>query len=307
LGLPISKQLIEQQGGTITVKSQLNSGSVFSFVLPFKKISTQQLAETNSSQLKQEIPVADLQGLKVLVVDDTKINQQVAALTLQKWNAQVLIANSAKEAFDILSNEIIQVVLMDVTMPEMDGYETTKYIRTNFREPTCKVPIIAITAAAFVGDREKCLAAGMNDYISKPFNPELLLKAIVNLIPTAQLNHQENTLSDLSLLYERAAGDNQFIKEMLECYIQELPLYVAEMELFLEQKDWKEVSKQAHKMKSPIALIGATKLQEAYTNIELGILSQDNHHVVLQEIHRAQKQCLDLVEELKTELQKFIA
>lgn len=305
LGLPISKQLVEQQGGTISVKSQLNSGSVFSFVLPFKKVNTNNLTEVNTSQFKHDIPVADLQGLRVLVVDDTKINQQVAALTLQKWNTQVLIANSAREAFDILNNDIIQIILMDVTMPEMDGYEATKYIRNNFKNPVCNVPIIAITAAAFVGDREKCLAAGMNDYISKPFNPELLLKAIVNLIPTTQLTHQENSLSDLSLLYERAAGDNQFIKEMLECYIQELPLYVTEMELFLEQKDWNEVSKQAHKMKSPIALIGATKLQTAYTKIELEALIQDKRHDVVNEIRQAQKQCLDLVEELKTELQKF--
>lgn len=306
LGLPISKQLIEQQGGNIYVSSKLNIGSVFSFNLPFKKVSTQTShSDTNPLDFKNQIPIADLNGLRVLVVDDTKINQQVASLTLQKWNTLVFIANSAKEAYDLLHKGIVDIVLMDVSMPEIDGYEATKHIRANLPHPTCNVPIIAITAAAFVGDKEKCLAAGMNDYISKPFNPDVLLKAIIQLIPTTQLTHKTNSLSDLSLLYERAAGDNQFIKEMLECYIQELPLYVAEMELFLNQKDWEEVSKQAHKMKSPIALIGATKLKEAYSKIELDALNQQNHPDLSGVIHHAQKQCLDMVEEIKLELQKF--
>lgn len=145
----------------------------------------------------------------------------------------------------------------------------------------------------------------MNDYICKPFNPDALLKAIVQLVSTILLTHKPNPLSDLSILYERAAGDNLFVKEMLECYIQELPLYVVEMELFLVQKDWKEVSKQAQKMKSPIALIGAVKLKDSYSQIEIEALNHDKHQDLFQVIHHAQKQCLDMVEELKLELQKF--
>jgi signal transduction histidine kinase len=122
LGLAIAKQLIEQQGGTISVSSKVNQGSVFLFTLPFKT------REKGNKKLKHEIGGVnnfnkpDLFGISILIVDDNKINQRVAALTLQKWNVNVELADSAKMAFNILDKKKADLILMDITMPEIDGF-----------------------------------------------------------------------------------------------------------------------------------------------------------------------------------------
>ncbi len=302
LGLPITKQLVEQQDGTISVISKLNVGSIFSFTLRFKKVITNS-AESNHHHFNFSVfPKADLEGMHVLIVDDNKINQQVASLTLQKWNAQTVVSNSAMDAFDLLDKHHFDLILMDVTMPEIDGFEATGKIRKHSDPRIANLPIIAITAAAFIADKNKCIEAGMNDYISKPFDPTDLLNKIHKLLPATSNNQKKLELCDLTLLKDRAAGDSGFIKEILESYTQEMPLYIAEMELFLNKKDWQEVSKQAHKMKSPIALMGATKLKELYAKIEIEATLNKDHESLIKQIRIAQKQCLKTVDELKREL-----
>lgn len=303
LGLAITKQLIEQQDGSITVSSKINVGSVFSFNLKFKKVFSLTSDHTNHRFSFLAFPQADLSGFNVLVVDDNKINQQVAALTLKKWNVDATVATSAAEALDLLQQIKFDLVLMDVTMPEMDGFDATREIRKNPIPQIAKIPIVAITAAAFVGDKEKCLAAGMNDYISKPFNPEDLLKKLMVFLPGNKMIREMKNC-DLTVLYERSAGDQNFIREILQTYIQEMPMYIAEMELFLDKMDWNEISKQAHKMKSPIALMGAAELKELYAKIEIEALSNSNKTDLVSLIRFAQKQCLHTVEELKMELVK---
>ncbi len=302
LGLSITKQLVEQQGGTVSVKSKLNAGSVFSFVLEFKKNKAIKIVSEHKLPLLSSAPYANLKGVCVLVVDDNKINQRVASLTLQKWDVEVELADSAQEAYHILKAKPVNLVLMDITMPDIDGFEATKHIRTTFGEPLCHIPIIAMTAAAFIGDREKCLAAGMNDYISKPFAAEDLLQKMLQLLP-AQYN--KKNVSDLSLIYERADGDKQFLKEIMECYILEMPVYIKELEAFLAAEDFEGISRQAHKMKSPVALMGALELKELYASIETDAKQHKNIHVLAEQIKTAQQKCVQTVEELKYEFEKL--
>ncbi len=300
LGLSISKQLVEQQGGTVAVKSKVNHGSTFSFTLGFKKPRNKKIVTDEPVTLLSNVPNADLDGVCVLIVDDNKINQRVAALTLQKWNVQTEIADSAKDAYEILARKKVDLILMDITMPEIDGFEATKHIRTFFQAPLCNIPIVAMTAAAFIGDKEKCLAAGMNDYISKPFLAEDLLQKITGLLPKRSFK-----ISDLTLIHERAAGDNQFLKEILECYIVEMPVYIEEMNAFVSAKDLDGIIAQAHKMKSPVALMGALSLKELYAEIELEAKQNMDFIELTKKINIAQKQCAITVEELKTEFQKL--
>lgn len=301
LGLSITKQLVEQQGGTVSVKSKLNEGSVFSFILEFKKHKVLTIFPAIKPAIQPVAPYANLKGAVVLVVDDNKINQRVASLTLQKWNIRVELADSASDAYRILEQQAVDLVLMDITMPDIDGFEATKHIRKNFRAPLCHIPIIAMTAAAFIGDREKCLAAGMNDYISKPFVAEDLLQKILQLLPAYHKQH----VSDLSLIYERADGDKQFLKEIIECYILEMPVYIREMEEYVSAKDLEGISKQAHKMKSPVALMGALELKELYASIEADAKQQKDMDELAIQINIAQQKCLQTVEELKDEFKKL--
>lgn len=304
LGLSISKQLVEQQGGTVSVKSQLNVGSTFSFTLAFKKNKIKKGSIDESLNVMSSIPKADLSGICVLVVDDNKINQRVALLTLQKWNIIVELADGAEEAYALLEQKKISLILMDITMPDIDGFEATKHIRTNFQAPICNTPVIAMTAAAFIGDKEKCLAAGMNDYISKPFSAEDLLQKIKLLLPNVATDSKTN-FSDLTLIYERADGDMQFLKEIIECYIIEMPIYIKEMDDYLASKDYEEISKQAHKMKAPIALMGALALKELYISIEIDAKQNKDIDTLAKQIAIAKAQCLKTVEELKEEFKKL--
>ncbi|MDF2453333.1 MAG: rpfC 3 [Bacteroidota bacterium] len=304
LGLSISKQLVEQQGGTVSVKSQIDEGSTFSFTLSFKKQQDKTAHTNDYLGLFSSIPQANLNGVSVLIVDDNKINLRVASLTLQKWNMKTELAESALESYHILKEKKIDLILMDITMPEIDGLEATRYIRANFLSPISNLPIIAMTAAAFIGDKEKCLNAGMNDYISKPFSAEELLQKIAQLLPQQSFELKKN-FSDLSLIYERADGDIVFLKEIIECYILEMPEYVREMNEFLTEKDYTGISKQAHKMKAPIALMGALSLKELYATIETGARQNIDIDEISKQIEIAQKQCLETVEELKSEFIKL--
>jgi len=174
LGLTITKQLIELQGGSINVSSKAGVGSTFSFFLVLKK-GNLSIASEIIADNKQSHAFTDVQ---ILLVEDNLINQKVASYTLTKQGAQVEIANHGKEAIIMLEKKKYDIILMDIQMPEMDGFETTHYIRNSIKESISTTPIIAMTASALVSERAKCLASGMNDYISKPFQAKELYEKI---------------------------------------------------------------------------------------------------------------------------------
>ena len=175
LGLTITRQLIELQGGTIHVKSKEGEGSSFVFNLTIKKSNSQRYPPLPIIQPERR---CNLEQINILLVEDNIINQKVAAKSLTNLGATVQIANNGKEAIALLNKQTYHIVLMDIQMPEMDGYEATKIIRTEMQEPTRSIPIIAMTASALIADRDNCLAAGMNDYIAKPFNTQKLCEKV---------------------------------------------------------------------------------------------------------------------------------
>lgn len=166
LGLTITKQLIELQGGKIHIESTPGSGSTFSFYLKIKKGNQQYRIP------KENIGVTvshELSGVHILLVEDNLMNQKVAVKTLARQGAEVDIANNGKEAIIQLNKKEYNIILMDIQMPEMDGFDTTKYIRNEMGAQFDKIPIIAMTASALASEKNKCLSIGMNDYLSKPF------------------------------------------------------------------------------------------------------------------------------------------
>ena len=167
LGLVISKQLSESLGGTLTVTSSPGEGSCFTLNLPLVEPeqgvgSSIDTMTPNSNEENQ-----DFQGYKVLIVEDNSVNRKVAAAILRKLNVDVALAEDGKVALEKVERENFDLILMDCSMPVMDGYEATRKIRS-LPEPACDVPIVALTANALAGDESRCREAGMDDYISKP-------------------------------------------------------------------------------------------------------------------------------------------
>ncbi len=180
LGLTIVKQLVEMQGGSISVESQVDKGSTFCFILRFEKVVTSSIQSGQTTAVNE--PALRLEGLRILLVEDDKLSQRVAAIMLGKWGATVEIAENGRMAIQKLTTNFYDIVLMDVITPEMDGYETTSYIRNEMNGTINRIPILAMTASASVNAREKVLACGMNDYITKPFEPDNLCTKIIRLI-----------------------------------------------------------------------------------------------------------------------------
>lgn len=186
LGLPISKQLIQMMGGDIWVDSAPNSGSTFQFTVQFQRGRPEDLKQTPKQPFDLQDngsgPPNRLKSLKVLLAEDTPVNQKLATRVLEKRGHVVKVASDGQKTLEALDKEDFDLVLMDVQMPGMDGLEATKTIRRNEQNSGRHIPIVAMTAYAMTGDKERCLEAGMDDYISKPINASELFQVIDRVI-----------------------------------------------------------------------------------------------------------------------------
>ncbi len=175
LGLSICRRLVELMGGQIEVESTLGRGSLFRIRIPFRRAALEPAEPPSSGQSADHLPP----GLRVLLVEDNATNQKVAEALLRKMDCRVSLVGNGEEALRWLAAERCDIVLMDCQMPVMDGFEASQRLRAGEAGPeAAALPIIALTANAMQGDREQCLAAGMNDYIAKPFSRLALLKAL---------------------------------------------------------------------------------------------------------------------------------
>jgi len=175
LGLAIVKQLVERQGGTIKVASKLGKGSTFSFVLTFEKAPV----ENENIKVKEKVKEKEKEKVKVLVAEDVLLNQLLIKIIIAEFGFEVEVANNGKIAIEMLQKNNYDIVLMDLQMPEMNGFEATNYMREQMKS---KIPIIALTADVTTVDLEKCKALGMNDYVSKPIDEKLLYSKIMKCL-----------------------------------------------------------------------------------------------------------------------------
>jgi signal transduction histidine kinase len=182
LGLTISRQLVEMQGGLIRLDSKLGKGSTFSFSLSFGIGDETMLKQEDKEDLQANIDTLD--RARILLVEDNHFNQMVAVDTLMDMvkTIDIEVADNGKIAIEKIRNGSYQLVLMDVHMPEMDGYETSKYIRTQMPDGKKSIPIMAMTASVTNDEIQNCFNAGMNEYISKPFDPNDLVRKIAKLL-----------------------------------------------------------------------------------------------------------------------------
>jgi len=179
LGLAIATQIVAMMDGNIEVESEVGQGSVFRFTAQFSlpdSSTVQRIAEQDEGEEQPAVP-----SLHILVVEDNAFNQRLAMSLLQKQGHQVVVASDGRTALDLWAQSSFDLIMMDVQMPEMDGFEVTAAIRAAERATGAHILILATTAHALVGDRERCLDAGMDEYISKPIHAKTLNSTLAKL------------------------------------------------------------------------------------------------------------------------------
>ena len=258
LGLAIVKHLVEAQGGTISVNSTLNQGSVFSFILSFQKTEEVEVPESELINLKEEI-----RNIKVLVVEDIPLNQLLMKTVLDDYGFERDIAGNGRIAIEKLQAKSYDIVLMDLQMPEMNGFEAAEFIRNKLNS---KIPIIALTADVTTVDLAKCKAVGMNDYIAKPLDEKLLYTKIVSLVKKqsssfkmiekveADINMVKCT--DMDYLNRRTKSDPALMMEMISLYLEQTPPLIRLMKQSFHNEDWESLYSAVHKMIPSFSIMG---------------------------------------------------
>ncbi|MFZ5554391.1 MAG: PAS domain S-box protein [Bacteroidota bacterium] len=192
LGLSIVKKLVEIHHGEINLVSTPGKGSIFTVLIPYEIVDKEKLKTVVKENIGRDAAV--LKGKNVLLVEDNKLNQIVAEKFLSSMGMSVVLAGNGKEAVESLRDHHFDAILMDIQMPEMDGYEATHFIRKSMKFPKKNTLIIAMTAHALVGEEKKCIDAGMDDYITKPLRREALEQVLTNLLKKHETRNPKNKI-----------------------------------------------------------------------------------------------------------------
>jgi len=257
LGLAIVKQLVEGQKGSIKVQSVIGQGSTFSFRLPFLKTNSE-------AQIIEEIITLDddIKNIKVLVVEDIALNQLLMRTLLDEFGFTCDIASNGQIAIDKLQTNTYDIILMDLQMPIMNGFEATEYIRNTLN---LNVPIVALTADVTTVDIDKCKAVGMNDYLSKPVDERILYSKIISLLKKVYQTKQEEIKSilevktrciDLNYLMKRTKSNPDLMSEMISLYLEQTPPLISAMRQSFDKKDWTTLYATVHKMIPSFSIVG---------------------------------------------------
>lgn len=277
LGLNITKQLTELMKGVIVVESKKGRGSKFIVSIPFKI--------GDESDLPQELTVSpenlNLENIKVLLVEDNPLNQEVAKLTLKHLKTKVDVVGDGAAAIEKLRIVSYDIVLMDLQMPVLDGYAATKIIRNELK---LMVPIIALTANAIKGERDKCLNAGMDDFVSKPFEEKDIAKVLVKYVLDKRREpgvEKVSALYDLSRLIQLSNGDMSFVKKMVTMFIKQTEDFNKEFSEIQKLKDIVMLNKLSHKMKPAIDNLGISSLTTLIRELEKWELASEEDWSIL--------------------------
>lgn len=309
LGLTIARQLVELQNGRIEVQSQEHVGSTFTVYIPYSVGSTK-VSKLALQHVANNAAITT-QNVRVLLVEDNDINRLYAKSILQTWKCNTDIAENGLIAIEKLKSNSYDVILMDVQMPVMDGYEATKAIRM-MPHPVGSTPIVALTANATKIDVEKCLVAGMNDYLSKPFTPEDLYQMLFEKLKIVPVTASEVKMPavkkqyDLTYLKNMSGNNQEFIKEMLQTFVQSIPNSLKDMDEALSTGDLTKLARISHQIKPSMTLLGIDHLKEAAIRIEERAKNNEAPTLELQlNVSEFTQTCRDIILELREELKKL--
>lgn len=266
LGLSIVKDLVILQGGDISVESEHGKGTTFRFFIPYA-IASRQMPIPDSIDISQ-FRITTNNEVKILVVDDNEMNRSLMKHLFTEWELAFDMASNGMEALDSMKKNRYDLILMDIQMPEMDGYTATRVIR---KEMKLEVPIVAMTAHALAGEREKCLSNGMNEYISKPINEKELYQLINRFAAISNVRQDKPApvippvsvpayqYINLDYMKEISQGNKVYEKKVTRQFIDAMPVELAQLQHAFHNNDITTLRSTAHNLKTTISIMGLTE------------------------------------------------
>lgn len=275
LGLNIVKQIVEKLEGDIKVESSVGIGTTFKFNLPYAKGSSATTKKTHSSEISSE----QVKGMRILVFEDNPLNQRLIERRLNSWGCKTYIAENPIYGLNLLETTAIDIVLMDLRMPIMSGFEVTEKIRESSKKELAEIPIIALTADFTINDKDECENRGINDFILKPFSPEELMTKLIRNRHDLQTNFKINETADekkadksktasrfdLVDVLEDCMGELEMLEELIGLYKRNALEFIGNVKMQLQEEDAEGVAFAAHKIKCGLKMM---KTMELFSIVE---------------------------------------
>ena len=305
LGLTIVQDLLELMDGSIVVKSEEQKGTSFTFDIPFGYADDIVIDTIKKKGLT--IDYDRLKGKRILLAEDNMMNQKLVIMYLKQFDLLIDLAETGLQAVKAVKSNDYDLILMDVQMPDMDGIEATQVIRNIETTRKQAVPIIAMTAHAFKKEIEKCLEAGMTSHVSKPINKEDFIELIYKLIfsnsvisqPISKYIERDIPFVDLSYLRDMSEGNDIFVQQMISLFRNDYPVLITEMKKAFDEKNWRKLSKVAHKYRSPTVIMGMKSVSELAKEIEYNDFSKGNFTEIeslIIQIERQSSEAIDYIQ-----------
>jgi PAS domain S-box-containing protein len=302
LGLSITKRMLQLMGTEVEVESKPGYGSTFAFTLSFEEGKARHTSAKQSTDLTKDFK---RKSVRVLLVEDNRINQIVATNFLKKWGIEVDVANHGKEAVDMIQNKSYQLVLMDLQMPEMDGYEAARQIRNLNHDPYfVNVPIVALTASAMAEIRGKVADFGMNDFVSKPFQPEELQAVIGKYVLTQEPSPTQRKATINIDLYTN--GDPEFKRELAGLLVKNIEDLQQQLLLAITAQSAETYSRACHKAKTTLGMLGDDEFTKVIEKIKVRLDEGVFAETRLQpELTRFKGLCISITRGLEEEIRSL--
>ncbi len=320
IGLIIAYNLIALMGSKLIIESEPMVGTIMSFDLTLPLGQMSELTENiDASPFINFTP--SIENIKVLVAEDQPFNQMVIRSMLEEWGLKITCVDNGKQVIEQLNEQPFDVILMDIYMPEMDGLATTHYIRKEMKPPLNAIPIIAVTANAYVSEHQKYLEAGMNDTISKPFKSQLLFQKIMHALGhnqtalTGNGNHADTAdmieheahdkFYNLTLLNSITKNQKSAVIKMLTVFIDKSTTELQQLEDYTLKADWEKVAAIAHKMKPSLAYLSMKQVEEIIQQIYYLAKNEEQTERIPKLMKNAKDLLLYIIQQLKEEVKKI--